>query len=174
MIARTTDRLILNQLTDNDTPELFGIMSDPQNMRYWLSGPVHDIVQMRLRIVDSQASWRTHGFGDWAIRSRANGELLGFCGLHYVEGITEVNLGFVFDKSCWGKGYGSEASLAAIAFGFEVKKLDLIVGVIDPENLAAARILQKSQMTYWKNIVRKESIRAMYRVERIQWHRDAP
>ena len=164
-----TGRLQMKALTERDVSSLFRIMSDSDNMRYWTFGPARSIAQTRDRIANIQHSWEAHGFGDWAVWIREPHEMIGLCGLHYVQGMSEVNLGFVLDKSHWSKGYGTEASVASLRFGFECAAIDLVVGVTDPKNLASIGVLENCGMSYWRTTVRNGKLRNVYAIDRARW-----
>ena len=138
-----TNRLLLRHLVEDDASKLFEIMSDTENMRFWLSGPATNISWIYQRILANQDSWKKNGFGGWALWNRETDKFIGFCGLHFVDGMPEVNLGFVLDKLYWGKGYGTEACLASIEFGFGQTVIDIVVSVTDPENVASIKLLEK-------------------------------
>ncbi len=63
----------------------------------------------------------------------------------------EVELGYVFDKSYWNMGLGTEASKATLKYGFEEIKLDRIIAIAKPENIASVRVIQKIGMKYEKD-----------------------
>ena len=133
-----TERLILRPYTEDDAPAFFALNSDPQVMRYVPDDLMVSVDQARetLRshpIVD----YRERGFGRWACVLKTTGEHIGFCGLKYLSEIDDVDLGFRFIPSQWGKGFATEAALASIRYGFDELKLDHIVGLAELENRAS-------------------------------------
>ena len=55
--------------------------------------------------------------------------MIGFCGLKYLDDLNAVDIGYRFLPEYWGRGLATEACLASVTFGFEVLKLDLIIGL---------------------------------------------
>jgi ribosomal-protein-alanine N-acetyltransferase len=85
-------------------------------------------------------------FQQWAVVERGEDAVIGDCGLELLEGGPNVELGFHFARQYWGQGYATEAAGACLEWGF--KELDRlrIVAIVDPENAASARVLQKIGM----------------------------
>ncbi len=56
----------------------------------------------------------------------------------------------MLDTPYWGKGLATEAAQASLRYGFEALKLDRIVALAYPENLASQRVMEKIGMHYEK------------------------
>lgn len=56
----------------------------------------------------------------------------------------DIEIGYIFKKSAWGKGYATEACKRLLRFAFEESPLEEIVATIDPENGASRKVLEKS------------------------------
>ena len=59
----------------------------------------------------------------------------------------EVEVGYLLGKLYWGKGYATEGAQVGMDYGFETLKLDRIVGIVHPENVASRHVLEKLGMT---------------------------
>jgi ribosomal-protein-alanine N-acetyltransferase len=55
------------------------------------------------------------------------------------------------DKPYWGKGLATEGSHTSLRYGFEIVKLERIVAIAKPENIASRRVMEKVGMKYEKN-----------------------
>ncbi len=55
----------------------------------------------------------------------------------------DIEIGYMFRKSAWGKGYATEATRRLLQFAFEETPLNEIVATTDPENKASQHILIK-------------------------------
>jgi len=118
-----TDRLILRDWRgDGDWAEFFRVTNTPAVMQ-WLGGVLDDegMGKQRAR-VESCAARLGHCF--WAVERKADGEILGFCGLKHadapgstVTGAMEV--GWRLREDTWGQGYAREAATAALDLAFE-------------------------------------------------------
>jgi ribosomal-protein-alanine N-acetyltransferase len=50
---------------------------------------------------------------------------------------------FVVARNYWGHGYATEAARAALAYGFDILKLDRIIALAKPNNVASRRVMEK-------------------------------
>ena len=78
--------------------------------------------------------WQERGFTFWAVERKADGELLGFCGLKLadtpgspIEGMVEV--GWRLREDAWGQGYAKEAAIASLDFAFDTLGADRVVAI---------------------------------------------
>ena len=66
------------------------------------------------------------GFGLWAVVMKETGEVIGQCGLTYqdADGVRVVEVGYLFQRAFWHRGYATEAARACrdYAFGSFVKR----------------------------------------------------
>ena len=144
-----TERLILREYTDDDAPAFFELNSDPEVMRYVPDKAMESVEQAREILRNHpMIDYKERGFGRWACILKANGKHIGFCGLKYLKEIDDIDLGFRFVPSQWGKGLATEAAVASIRYGFDELKLDHIVGFAELENRASIRVLEKVGMQF--------------------------
>ena len=143
-----TARLQLRQFTLDDFDDLFRLYSDPEVMRY-LSLRTRE--QTQASLCKHIQHWQEHNFGMYAVIDKQSGNMIGRCGLGFLDNTPEVELGYVFDKSYWNMGLATEASKATLNYGFEEVKLNRIVAIAKPENIASVRVIQKVGMKYEKD-----------------------
>jgi RimJ/RimL family protein N-acetyltransferase len=74
------------------------------------------------------------------------GEVVGGAGLR-LQGPGEADLGYVFRRDAWGRGFATQAARALIRYGFDMLRLHRIWATCDVENGASARVLAKAGMT---------------------------
>lgn len=145
-----TARLILRPFTSDDLDEFALIGSDPEVMRFIGGGKPQSREQTAARLGGIIEHEKQHGFSPWAAIDKASGALAGFCGLQYLENTAEVEVGYRFAKRFWGMGFASEGAAASLRYGFEQLRLDRIVAVVQAENIASNRVLEKSGLRYMK------------------------
>jgi [ribosomal protein S5]-alanine N-acetyltransferase len=73
--------------------------------------------------------------------------VIGYCGIELYEGGPEVELGFSFARSAWGRGYATEAALAWLKHGFGALGFPRVIALVKPANTASIRVLEKVGMT---------------------------
>lgn len=142
-----TDRLSIRLPRADDAPAYFEIHSDPEVTR-WLGGPKPSSVEEEAeRIARNRAMHEELGFTMWAVEEKGSGEVVGLAGLFRVENVgPEIEVAYHFRKDRWGRGYATEAARACLDYGFETVGLQRIVGLVAPENVASARVLEKCGM----------------------------
>lgn len=164
-----TARLRLRHFTPDDFDNLFRLYSDPEVMRY-LSPKTKEQTQTSLSKHIKQ--WQEQNFGIWAVIHKDSGKIIGRCGLGFLQNTPEVELGYVFDKSYWNMGIATEASRATLKYGFLEVKLDKIVAIAIPQNIASVRVIQKVGMKYQKNARYYGHDVVYYVISRSQWQPD--
>lgn len=119
---------------------------------------VLDRAQSDALVADYEAEWPALGFGSWTASERTSdgrsdgcgdgsgGRLVGLGGLRIHDGGFGVLLRAAFTPEAQGKGYGPEFGRAALAFAFDVVRLERVVAITRAENLAAQRSLEKFGM----------------------------
>ena len=60
----------------------------------------------------------------------------------------DIEIGYILKKSAWGKGYATEACNRLLKFAFEETPLQEVVAVIDAENTASRKVLEKCGLSY--------------------------
>lgn len=146
-----TSHLRLRQFTLDDSDDLYRLYSNPELFKY-MSNEKPLLWEQTKEVINSfTENWQKHHFGVWAVIYKRNRKLIGHCGLKFLENSREVQIGYLLLKSYWGKGLGTEAATATLRFGFEVAKLEKIVAVAKPENIASRRVMEKVGMKYEKD-----------------------
>jgi [ribosomal protein S5]-alanine N-acetyltransferase len=94
-------------------------------------------------VANYEAEWPALGFGSWTVSERATGKLVGLGGLRVHSGDHGVAMRVAFTPEAQGNGYAPELGRAALAFAFEVARLDRVVAITRLDNLASQRSLEK-------------------------------
>jgi RimJ/RimL family protein N-acetyltransferase len=147
-IVFETPRLIVGQFTEADAPLILQLNSDPEIVKY-----VHEPVlttedQAKRIIVDIILPQYKNNLGRWATYTKSNNEFIGWCGLKYRPELEEIDLGYRFKKSAWGKGFATEAAKHTLDHGLNKLDLKLITGRAHIENIASIKVLEKIGMQF--------------------------
>jgi RimJ/RimL family protein N-acetyltransferase len=116
---------------DDDWPEFWQATNTPVVMR-WLGGVADDTKRAAAqeRILGYQ---RDHGHTFWAVERKADGALLGFCGLkrsNQAGGPQEMmEIGWRLREDAWGQGYAKEAAAASLALAFDRFGADEVIAL---------------------------------------------
>ncbi len=146
-----TERLILREFVSDDLDDLAEIMADPDVMFFSPTGP-RSLNATELYLSKTIDKNRKNGFGKWAVVHKRNNILIGICGLQRAEidGNIEIELGYRFAKSYWGKGFATEAARAVKDYAFKVLNITALISCIEKENSASIRVAQKNGLRFWK------------------------
>ncbi len=136
----------------DDAEAFYQLNSDPEVTRYTGELPCRSVETARTAI-EAYPDFERHGFGRWATVLGSTGQVIGMTGLKLLEDWNgEVDLGYRFLPEYWGQGLATEASRAALQYGFDVIGLDRIIGLVMPGNRASIRVLEKVGMQREKSV----------------------
>jgi [ribosomal protein S5]-alanine N-acetyltransferase len=148
-----TERLILCPFEMEYAAKMFEMDSNPLVLRYIGTPPLTKIEQSEDGIRFIQKQYEENGVGRLAVILKETNEFIGWAGLKLIKEemnghINFYDVGYRFLPQYWGKGYGSEASIASVKMGFEDYKAEKICGLAMPENIPSRKILEKSGLKY--------------------------
>jgi RimJ/RimL family protein N-acetyltransferase len=145
-----TQRLLLRQWRDIDLEPFAQLNLDPEVMRHLpavLTRELSDALAERERRLIELRGW-----GLWAVETIEGARFVGCVGLaealfqaHFTPA---VEVGWRLAHEHWGKGYASEAALAAAAFGFDELRIDQIVSYTTIANTRSVRVMERIGMTH--------------------------
>ena len=84
--------------------------------------------------------WQMRGYGFWALQDKDSGTYLGRVGLWYPFGWPEPEIGWLLMADATGKGYATEAALAARAHAYDTLGWTTAISLIDPANTPSAAV----------------------------------
>jgi len=139
-----TDRLLLRRVTNDDANAVFELRSNPESMKF-IPRPLLKNTKEALELIAEIDSKIETNIGiNWAITLKDNPKLLGIIGYYRTQPENyRSEIGYILLPEFHGKGIVSEALNRLIKYGFEDLKLHSIEAIIDPENFASEKVLQK-------------------------------
>jgi RimJ/RimL family protein N-acetyltransferase len=165
-----TARLRLRAMQPEDIDDLLFIFTDPKVMAAFDSTPFDrpQMAQWLQRNLDHQAQY---GYGLFSVIFKANGLLIGDCGLEVMEidGMRVAELGYDFRSAYWNQGLATEAAAAARDYAFHVLGLPQLISLIRMGNRGSQRVAEKlgmeciSEFTryghrYWKYAIERAAV----------------
>jgi len=147
MIITETERLILRKLTIDDLPAMNEIVCDEQTMHAWNGAWSEeeslDALQKQLQ------GYSKHGFGRWAVVLKEKDKVIGVCGLQWcdTDGDKVLEIGYLFNRAYWHKGYATEAAIACKRYAFDVLGFDEVFSLIRDINIASMNVAIRNGMT---------------------------
>ena len=87
-----TSRLCMRPLGEADLEPLHALCTQADVRRYLFDGRNPGRTETDAIVVDSRASFTARGFGLWGLRGRSAPDLVGFCGLTFLERLDAVEI----------------------------------------------------------------------------------
>lgn len=142
-----TRRLYLRELQESDRAALNKILQDEQTM-YAYEGAFSD-AEVQAWLDKQLKSYQRNGFGLWAAVLKETGEMIGQCGLTWQDfaGEQVLEIGYLFQRAFWHKGYASEAAMACKKHAFETLQADEVFSIIRDTNIPSQRVAERNGMT---------------------------
>ena len=122
-----TERLLLRTFPMDDVQLIYELNQDPEVIKYTLD-PIKDLNHAS-EILEKTIlpQYVLYNHGRWAVHTKHNLGFIGWCGLKARPERNEIDLGYRFIKSSWGKGYATEAAFASLNYGFNTLQLPRIL-----------------------------------------------
>lgn len=141
-----TEHLSLRELTQDDYPALCRILQDERVM-YAYEGAFRD-AEVQEWLDRQLARYEKWGFGLWAAVLKETGEVIGQCGLtmQLWKEREVLEIGYLFRRDCWHRGYATEAARACKAYAFEKLEAEEVCSIIRDINEASKRVAIRNGM----------------------------
>ena len=150
-----TERLYMREMTQSDFPLLCRHLQDSEVMYAFEHAYSDAEVQEGM---DKQfQSYERNGFGVWAVILKESGELIGHCGLSMqpCEDREVLEIGYIFQKKYWHKGYATEAAIACREYAFEKLNADEVFSLIRDTNIASQNVAKRNGMSVRGRLVKQ-------------------
>ncbi|MGI5178036.1 GNAT family N-acetyltransferase [Dactylosporangium sp. CA-152071] len=152
----TTARLVLRRWHDEDRVPFAALNADPEVMRFFprpLTRAESDEFADRI-----EAAFDEHGYGLWAVDAAEAGGFVGFVGLAWqrfpAHFTPALEIGWRLARHAWGRGYATEAAVAARDFAFRPVAdpaggagMDEIVSITTRTNEPSQAVMRRIGMT---------------------------
>lgn len=142
-----TERLYLREMNQSDFESLCKILQDEDTMYAYEGAFNVDEVQEWLdRQIFRYQEWN---FGLWAVILKETNQMIGQCGLTMQPWKDEnvLEIGYLFERTYWHKGYAIEAAKACKKYAFEILKADEVCSIIRDTNIASQKVAIRNGMT---------------------------
>lgn len=141
-----TQRLYLREMRQEDYPALCKILQD-KDVMYAYEHAFDD--KEAQEWLDRQIKrYSDYGFGLWAVIQKESGEMIGQCGLTMqdCDGKQVLEVGYLFQKAHWHRGYACEAAIACKQYAFERLNADEVFSIIRDTNTASQTVAKRNGM----------------------------
>lgn len=138
-----TDRLILTTWEPSDWAAFRPIATDVEVMRYITGGVPWTDERIRLFVNRQIELFSERGFCRWKLLLKPAREMIGFCGVGFWGDSLDPEIGWWLARPYWGRGLATEAARIALRDALERVRLDRIISIARPANVASTRIMEK-------------------------------
>lgn len=140
MTELLTDRLELRQWSADDVSHYARIMRDPEVSRFFGGPMAEEEVWRRVALYIGHRALR--GWSQSVVVERETDEVVGRGGLWRPPDWPGLEVGWVLDRSRWGRGYASELGRACRDFAARALHEPHLISLIAPANSASIRVAQ--------------------------------
>ncbi len=142
-----TERLYLREMRQDDFRSLCKILQDEDTMYAYEGAFSDEEVQDWLdRQISRYQKWN---FGLWAVILKEADEMIGQCGLTMQSWKDRevLEIGYLFERTHWHKGYATEAARACKKYAFEILNADEVCSIIRDTNIASQNVAVRNGMS---------------------------
>ncbi|ADU32433.1 GNAT family N-acetyltransferase [Evansella cellulosilytica] len=139
-----TKNYLLREIMVEDASSLYSFLKEKNTMKYITPHPVKTIEEVKENIIGSLQQFEKTKEVPWVIVNKMNEEIVGTFRFHKLNlWHKKTEMGVVIRKEYQQTGVMTEILSYILQFGFEVMKLNRIVGDIFAENKGSKKLLEK-------------------------------
>lgn len=144
-----TERLILSQLSYDDSDFILELLNEPAFKKYIGDRGVRTLEDAAGYLRNGPMdSYERHGFGLYRVRRKTDRASVGMCGLVKRDNFEYPDLGFAFLERHWANGFAYESSCATIEHARKELGLTHVIAVANADNDSSVRLLGKLGFRY--------------------------
>ena len=142
MIKLETSRLLMRPYSENDRGQFLALNCDPQVRRYMNGELTRKAADKKFNNVLKEQL--ANQGACWAITEKATPAYIGHAYMESSNSHPFHELGFLFLKSFWGRGYGTETVLRLVRYYLYDASLPGLSASVDCDNSQSIRLLEKT------------------------------
>ncbi|MBC8241412.1 MAG: GNAT family N-acetyltransferase [Alphaproteobacteria bacterium] len=157
-----TERLRLREWSPVDFKPYAALRTSAELMAYVIDGPKTQEEAWE-EFCEIPVHWTIHGFGIFLVAARESDHAIGFAGLSLSSDLTEPELCWSLYPGHTGKGYATEAALAARNWATQSLGVPPLMSLVHPDNTASHGVAERLGATMETKITYRGSPRYRYR-----------
>ena len=141
-----SERLSFREINENDIPEVMELRGNADNMKFIPRPLVTNEAEALAHITMILDKRKENDAINWVITEKDSDSLIGIIGFFRTQHENfRSELGYMILPQHHGKGYVTEAIATVLSFGFNTLNLHSVNAIIDPNNFASEKVLQKNR-----------------------------
>ncbi len=148
MFRLETDRLLLRPWEEADRAAFTRLMSDPEVTRHLNGGRPFSDDDIEGFYVRQARNLASHGVCMAGIVEKTSGAIVGLGGVQPLGTTNDLEIGWIFARDRWGRGYATELGAAAMHHILVTLARPRAVAIIAPENEPSKRVAARLGMQY--------------------------
>ena len=142
----STERLKIRQVQPEDSEDIYRYRSLSEVNRFESFHPeelsaVEEFIEKSETRIDIPDTWV-----QLVLILKEKDILIGDIGLHFLQDIAQVEIGYALDPAFQGKGYAEEAVRGVMKYLFKDLKKHRVMASVDPDNERSIHLLEKLRM----------------------------
>ncbi len=145
MILQTKE-FYLREITKADYLSIAEILGNSEVMYAYEHPFSEDEINTFIEL--QQRRYAKYGFGMWGVIIKEKEELIGLCGLTMQDwdGKEVLEIGYLFAKAYWHKGYATKAAQCCKQYAFDVLHATEVYSIIRDTNLPSVKVAIANNM----------------------------
>ena len=148
MFGLETDRLLIRPWNADDRTTFHQLTCDPAVMQYVHGGLPYSEAELDEWFSRQARQLAEHDVCMGAVIEKASGRLIGIAGTQPLGTTGNLEIGWIFARESWGRGYATEAGAAAMRHVLETLGHKRVVAIIAPDNEPSKRVAARLGMSY--------------------------
>ncbi len=124
------------------------LLEDPEVTRYIHDGQPYSEVETDEHFARHARQLAEFGVCMGAVIEKSTGRLIGIAGTQPLGTTGDLEIGWIFARETWGRGYATEAGRACMSHVLETLGRPRVVAIIDPDNEPSKRVADRLGMQY--------------------------
>lgn len=167
MKVSDSTRLTYRLLGEHDAALFAELDSDPEVMKYINGGKPHSLEDIKTQAIPRLMAYtnQAKGHGMWGVFIKESNEFIGWILARPMSFFSEqpeldnLEIGWRFKQSSWGKGYGTEAAEQVKQALLALGGINAISAVALPDNIGSINIMKKIGLTFVKQYIHQDTQR---------------
>jgi RimJ/RimL family protein N-acetyltransferase len=149
-----TERLVLRPIAREDIDAFAEMFADPEVVRFIGDGTIATRDESADWVEVSIARNEAEGWDMRSVLLAEGGEVIGRCGIavRAIDGRTEHEVGYLFARAHWGRGYATEAATAMRDRALGELGLSRLIALIHRGNEASKALARRLGMAYERDV----------------------